>query len=143
MSDKVPNVQTIKELNSKRKAEMVENFKKTKEQWDKANPASVPQQFILSEYLVDNPLYFFENIIFRHTSIKQIKADEKTNARIKMGLEEKPTDIKDVFHDPSTSYVENPQAKSKTEWQNKMKAENVFSHLVKILVKRFIKIWTN
>ncbi len=57
LSEVKAGVRTTKELNEKRKKEMVENFKKTKEEWDKANPASVPRQFILSEFLVDNPKY--------------------------------------------------------------------------------------
>ncbi len=61
----------------------------------------------------------------RHSSIKQIKEEERLQARIKNGLDSKPSDIKDVYNDPTTSYVENPPAKSKSEWVKKIKAENV------------------
>lgn len=47
--------QTQAELNANRKGDLIKKFKKTKEEWDKDNPSSVPQNFILSEYLVDNP----------------------------------------------------------------------------------------
>ena len=57
LADVKSGVQTSRELNEKRRKEMVDEFKKAKETWDKINPASVPQQFILSEFLVDNPKY--------------------------------------------------------------------------------------
>ncbi len=48
---------TAVELKEMRKTDLMEKFKKTKEDWDKTNPASVPQHFILSEFLVDHPQF--------------------------------------------------------------------------------------
>ena len=62
-------VNTARELNEKRRKEMVEMFKQAKETWDKSNPASVPQRFILSEFFVDNPKYYFFNPNFINPNI--------------------------------------------------------------------------
>ncbi len=58
LSDVRAGVQTAAELREMRKAEVIANYKKTKDEWDKANPSSVPQQYILSEFLADTPKYY-------------------------------------------------------------------------------------
>lgn len=46
---------TASQLKANRKAEMMSTYRKTKEEWDKLNPTTQPQKYILSEYLVDKP----------------------------------------------------------------------------------------
>lgn len=57
LSELPPQVKTAMELKHIRKNETITSLKKTKEEWDKNNPASVPQKYILSEFLVDQPTY--------------------------------------------------------------------------------------
>ena len=53
--DNQPRVKTARELNRKRKEELISNMQRSKEQWDKLNPSSVPDEYKLSEFLVENP----------------------------------------------------------------------------------------
>lgn len=50
-----PRVKTARELKDRRKMQLIEDLKKSKEEWDKLNPASVPNEYKLSEFLVSNP----------------------------------------------------------------------------------------
>jgi hypothetical protein len=120
-------VKTQAQLKDIRKAELVQSFKKTKEQWDKSNPSSMPQQYILSEFLVDHPAYSFAIITHsnRHTSVKQIRNEKIVAAREQIGLTTQIKDIKDESKDPSLKYVSNPEVKSKSEWKKKVKNDNL------------------
>jgi hypothetical protein len=50
-----PRVKTARELKERRKIELVAQLRKSKEEWDKMNPASVPNEYKLSEFLISNP----------------------------------------------------------------------------------------
>lgn len=50
-----PRVRTARELRERRRAEAVEELRKGKEEWDRMNPASVPNEYKLSEFLVCRP----------------------------------------------------------------------------------------
>ena len=50
----------------------------------------------------------------RITSIKQIKAIEKKNARLKADLTEEGTINKDLTKDPGTKYLRNPSVPTKS-----------------------------
>jgi hypothetical protein len=66
----------------------------------------VERRHLQSEFLIDNPKY---------TSIVQIKADEKKDARRKANLEEAFVDIKNtVGRDPTLRYIAKPNINSKT-----------------------------
>jgi len=54
-----PRVKTARELKERRKMELVDKLKKNKEEWDKMNPAAVPNEYKLSEFLISNPKYLF------------------------------------------------------------------------------------
>eukprot|EP00826_Nyctotherus_ovalis_P052133 TRINITY_DN6571_c0_g2_i1.p2 TRINITY_DN6571_c0_g2~~TRINITY_DN6571_c0_g2_i1.p2 ORF type:complete len:181 (-),score=56.75 TRINITY_DN6571_c0_g2_i1:1261-1803(-) len=50
-----PRVKTARELKGRRRAEMIEELRKGKEEWDRMNPVSVPNEYKLSEFLVCKP----------------------------------------------------------------------------------------
>lgn len=55
LSNIVPNAHNQEELRMKRKEEIMTNLKKSREEWEKVNPISIPQEYKVSEFLVDNP----------------------------------------------------------------------------------------
>lgn len=117
LSQTQAKIQTQVQLISNRKTELIDTYKKAKEEWDKVNPSSVPQKFILSEYLVDNP---------KHVSMKQIHEVDREAARANAGLLKKTTEvIKESGKDPGLSFVKNPEIKTKMELEEKGKADNV------------------
>ena len=66
----------------------------------KTRGASVDRTYIKSEFLVEKP---------RYTSINQIKANDKVEARKKVNLTHQVHEQKDEVGAPSLGYVHNPK----------------------------------
>jgi len=124
MSDIKPHVNNKKELDHKRKEELMSSLKAKRDEWDKMNPRTVLQEYKISEFLVSNPTYFL-CIIDRNTSMKQIRSEKILQARKDVGLSERTTDLKDNIVAPTLAYIENPSIASRSELQAKDKADNV------------------
>jgi len=88
----------------------------------------VPQEFIVSEFLVDKPKY----TINRHSSIEEINEENRNEARLKVNLGPQSSEkiMKLNVKDPSTKYVENPISKTQFEWKESMKNEKILFNLV-------------
>lgn len=55
MSDIKPHVKNKAELDLKRKEEVMSSLKQKRDEWEKMNPRTVPQEYKVSEFLVDKP----------------------------------------------------------------------------------------
>ena len=65
-----------------------------------------------------------------------MKEEVRLAARKKDGLDQKNSDIKDIYSDPTTAYVPKPYAKTKTEWLEKIKEE-------KVIYPLYVNSWKN
>ena len=118
MSSSNPKISTGQELKDARKQVLQETLKQTKKEWDKFNPSTVEQKYILSEYLIDKPT---------HNSIQQIKDEKFQTAREQNGLNALPSS--DINKEPSNigiNYVEQPKYKTKSEMSQYKKDQNVY-----------------
>jgi len=82
--------------------------------WERANPPAVEMKQPASEFLIDNPKY---------TSLTQRKDEQVKEARKRLGLAEKESDVKVTSKDPQMGYVKQPKAKSKTLLEMQRKEE--------------------
>ena len=114
MTKNQPKVKTKNELDEVRKNEYLGTIHEQKRRWEEANPSTIEQPFIKSEFLVDNP---------NHKSINERREKEMKDARIKIGLLDTITDVKVTDKDPSLKYVENPKVPTKTLLDNQRKEE--------------------
>ena len=57
--------------------------------------------------------------------MNQIKSEKRIKERKKVGLDPTTSDIKDSSKDPTVTYVSHPKIPSKSELNDKMRANNV------------------
>ena len=111
-----PYHKTLTELKHVRRKKDKEKLEYDKQKWDEKHPSSVSRPFILSEFFVDNP---------KHTSMQQIKAEIKREARRKANLKEEPDFSVDDKLPPTLKYIETPKAKNKSHLVDIRKKANL------------------
>ena len=116
MSKSAPKIKTSRELKNVRKKDIQETMKQTKNEWDKLNPSTVHQKYILSEYLIDQPT---------HSSVQQIKEENLQKARESCGLNAISSEINNNPSSIGAKYVENQKYKCKSEMNQNKKDQNV------------------
>ena len=116
-----PKFKTLSDLKDTRKSFNIKDLSNKKEQWDKANPNQVNQPYIISEYLIDKPM---------HTTMKEVKSQKEIQARLKNGLLEKTTDVKESPFKLTEKYNPSPEFQTKAQLEASRK-ETLLTQLSK------------